>query len=88
MLSVFLPMDACQEASGKVPAAIHVTPEAVKGGAIGQLVDGDMVTIDAVTGVISTPSDLTTRPQYKAEETSTTGFGRELFASYRQRCIR
>ena len=71
-------------ASGKVPAAIHVTPEAVKGGAIGQLVDGDVVTIDAVTGVISTPSDLATRPQYKAEETSTTGFGRELFASYRQ----
>jgi len=35
-------------ASGKVPAAIHVTPEAVEGGAIGKIRDGDLVRLDAV----------------------------------------
>ena len=70
-------------ASGKVPAAIHVTPEALKGGAIGQLVDGDMVTIDAVSGVISTTADLASRDPYKPSSLPGAGFGRELFASYR-----
>src|SRR5437764_7348125 len=37
-------------ASGKVPAAIHVTPEAADGGAIGKIRDGDMIRLDAVTG--------------------------------------
>ena len=71
-------------ASGKVPAAIHVTPEAVKGGAIGQLADGDIVTIDAVSGVISTTADLASRGFFQPTSLPSAGFGRELFASYRQ----
>jgi phosphogluconate dehydratase len=37
-------------ASGKVPAAIHVTPEAANGGAIGKIRDGDIIRVDAVNG--------------------------------------
>ena len=37
-------------ASGKVPAAIHVTPEAMEGGAIGKIRDGDLIRLDAVAG--------------------------------------
>ncbi len=37
-------------ASGKVPAAIHVTPEAAAGGPIAKIRDGDMIRVDAVTG--------------------------------------
>ena len=37
-------------ASGKVPAAIHVTPEAKDGGPIARIRDGDMIRVDAVTG--------------------------------------
>ena len=37
-------------ASGKVPAAIHVTPEAAAGGAIGKIRDGDIIRVDAVDG--------------------------------------
>src|SRR4029450_12956820 len=39
-------------ASGKVPAAIHVTPEAVDGGPIARLRDGDMITLDAEAGTL------------------------------------
>ena len=37
-------------ASGKVLAAIHATPEAARGGLIGKIRDGDIITIDATTG--------------------------------------
>lgn len=39
-------------ASGKVPAAIHVTPEALEGGVIGKIRDGDVVRLDATTGTL------------------------------------
>ena len=39
-------------ASGKVPAAIHVTPEALEGGAIGKIRDGDMIRLDAEAGTL------------------------------------
>ncbi len=39
-------------ASGKVPAAIHVSPEAVDGGVIGKVQDGDMIRLDAEKGVL------------------------------------
>src|SRR5262249_59416072 len=39
-------------ASGKVPAAIHVTPEAAEGGAIAKICDGDMIRLDAVAGLL------------------------------------
>jgi phosphogluconate dehydratase len=69
-------------ASGKVPAAIHVTPEASLGGAIGKLVDGDMVRVCAVTGTLSTTADLATRDQTPTPPAAD-GTGRELFAFMR-----
>ena len=72
-------------ASGKVPSAIHMTPEAALGGPIGQLRDGDVVTIDATNGTMTTDAPLSERDAittYKAM--SAQGFGRGLFHSYRQ----
>ena len=53
-------------ASGKVPAAIHVTPEAAKGGAIGRVQDGDIISLNVATGELSVQLDdqtLAARPQ-------------------------
>ncbi len=74
-------------ASGKVPAAIHVTPEAVEGGPIAKVRDGDMVRIDAVTGrldvlVEAAEWDARTVATCDMEE-SHWGCGRELFAPFR-----
>ena len=71
-------------ASGKVPSAIHVTPEAALGGPIGQLRDGDMITINAITGEMTTDAPLSQRDaitNYKSM--NATGFGRGLFKDYR-----
>ena len=69
-------------ASGRVPAAIHLTPEAMDGGAIGQIQDGDMITLDAATGVLSIDADLTGRAHAPANPPQG-GFGRELFSDMR-----
>jgi len=72
-------------ASGKVPAAIHVSPEAVDGGTIAKLQDGDMLRVDAVTGALDilTP-DVSDRPIASADlSANTAGTGRELFAAFR-----
>lgn len=72
-------------ASGKVPAAIHVSPEAAMGGAIGKVRDGDVVTICGQTGVLSVESvDLEERPVAVLPPKRTQGMGRELFAGFRQ----
>ena len=47
---------------GGVPAAIHLCPEAVAGGAIGQIVDGDIITLDAASGQLNVDADLSMRP--------------------------
>ncbi|WP_394690734.1 phosphogluconate dehydratase [Hoeflea sp.] len=74
-------------ASGKVPAAIHVTPEAKDGGPIARIRDGDMIRLDAVTGTLEVlvPAD-----EFDAREPATAdlsqnewGIGRELFARLR-----
>jgi phosphogluconate dehydratase len=69
-------------ASGKVPAAIHVTPEALGGGMLARLRDGDMVRLCANKGSLETDADLDAReaapPPPPAE-----GMGRELFALFR-----
>ena len=74
-------------ASGKVPAAIHLTPEALDGGPIVKLRDGDMVRIDAVTGsleVLVDDDEWRTRTAMTAEHLNEIhGFGRELFANFR-----
>ena len=74
-------------ASGKVPAAIHVTPEAVDGGPIARLRDGDIVRVDAVRGKLEAIVD---EAEWAARVPVTedlsalhAGVGRELFAPFR-----
>ena len=74
-------------ASGKVCAAIHVTPEAAKGGLLGRLRDGDLVRVDASAGVLSCLGDLKEiegRPMASTPSGNDRGTGRELFASLRR----
>ena len=74
-------------ASGKVPAAIHVTPEAAAGGAIGRLRDGDPLTVDAQAGVLSCDVDAATlaaRTPATPPPDNEAGVGRELFRVFRQ----
>ncbi|WP_318765299.1 phosphogluconate dehydratase [Agrobacterium fabrum] len=74
-------------ASGKVPAAIHITPEASDGGAISKIRDGDLIRLDAIEGTLTylgddeefnsrVPATHDLRPQHY-------GTGRELFARCR-----
>jgi len=69
-------------ASGKVPAAIHCTPEALGGGPLSKLRDGDIVKLCAKSGELSTTADLASR-EAAADHPHTEGFGRELFAMFR-----
>ncbi|MCI3134392.1 phosphogluconate dehydratase [Phenylobacterium aquaticum] len=73
-------------ASGKVPAAIHVTPEAACGGLLAQVRDGDVIRLDAHAGVLEIkvdPSELAARPRAVAKG-SGFGYGRELFGWMRR----
>jgi phosphogluconate dehydratase len=77
-------------ASGKVPAAIHVTPEALDGGAIGKIKDGDLITLDAQTGVLHlalSDEELAARPDFKLNINASRGLGRELFAQLRSQAL-
>lgn len=73
-------------ASGKVPAAIHVAPEALDGGLIGQLQDGDIIRVDAKTGTLDVLTEgVSTRPHAQPDLSSNShGVGRELFEIFRQ----
>lgn len=69
-------------ASGKVPAAIHVTPEALGGGALALVQDGDLIRFSAHDGTLEVVADLAERvPAQPPEEQH--GTGRELFAMMR-----
>jgi phosphogluconate dehydratase len=74
-------------ASGKVPAAIHVTPEAADGGAIAKLRDGDRLRIDAASGrleVLVDAAEFNDRAPAVADLAANQhGVGRELFAAFR-----
>ena len=74
-------------ASGKVPAAIHLTPEALDGGAIARILDGDMIRIDAHTGIVEALVDAAVFNQRQPAPIDTAGndhgAGRELFARLR-----
>ncbi len=72
-------------ASGKVPSAIHVSPEALAGGPLARLRDGDILTVDAVTGTLDAPAAALERPAVTPDlSANTTGTGRELFEMFRQ----
>ena len=71
-------------ASGKVPAAIHCTPEAAAGGPLSRVRDGDVVRVDADTGRLEIDVDLGQREPWLPEH-ATHGTGRELFAAFRER---
>ncbi|EKO3517457.1 phosphogluconate dehydratase [Vibrio fluvialis] len=71
-------------ASGKIPAAIHVSPEALRGGAIGLLQDGDWIRLDATQGQLTCLTDLRDRKAVAPNCTATQqSWGRELFGQAR-----
>ncbi|MCZ6831711.1 MAG: phosphogluconate dehydratase [Gammaproteobacteria bacterium] len=71
-------------ASGKVPAAIHLSPEALDHGPIAKLRDGDVIELDADAGVLQVIGDeFLAREACVASDETTVGMGRELFAGFR-----
>ena len=78
-------------ASGKVPAAIHVSPEAAAGGPLARVHDGDIIRVDAVAGTLQAlvPEDewaqrKTAVMPEELRAANHTGMGRELFAGFRR----
>jgi phosphogluconate dehydratase len=74
-------------ASGKVPSAIHVAPEALDGGLIGKLRDGDLIRVDATTGTLTVLTEgVADRPAATPDLSDNGwGVGRELFDIFRDR---
>ena len=74
-------------ASGKIPAAIHITPSADKNGPLARVQDGDIVCLNAVTGelkVLVDDEEFAARTPASVSNTSHHfGFGRELFSNFR-----
>jgi phosphogluconate dehydratase len=72
-------------ASGKVPAAIHISPEASVGGPLARIHDGDLIRMDATMGTIDClAEDFDTRKPVSFDPSrSSEGMGRELFAAFR-----
>ncbi|WP_444665985.1 phosphogluconate dehydratase [Cereibacter changlensis] len=72
-------------ASGKVPAAIHVAPEAAMGGPLARLRDGDVLRVDAVSGRLEVlAADFDDRTPVEADLSANRhGIGRELFEAFR-----
>jgi phosphogluconate dehydratase len=72
-------------ASGKVPSAIHVSPEALDGGPLAKVRDGDLIRVDAVRGTLDvlTEGALDRRAVVPDLTTNEFGVGRELFAAFR-----
>ncbi|MBW8810569.1 MAG: dihydroxy-acid dehydratase, partial [Lysobacter sp.] len=73
-------------ASGQVPAAMHITPEAMAGGPLAKLRDGDVLRLDAIEGTLN----VVERADWASRESATAdlsghhvGMGRELFAAFR-----
>ena len=77
-------------ASGKTPAAIHVSPEALAGGPLAHVRDGDLIRLDAEAGTLTTVGvpDLAARPAAVRTDAhangSSWGYGRDLFGAFRQ----
>ncbi|MEB3368459.1 phosphogluconate dehydratase [Saccharopolyspora mangrovi] len=74
-------------ASGKIPAAIQLTPEATAGGPLSRVQDGDVLRLDADRGTLEAlvPDDeLAARQPAEGADPAPFGTGRELFAAFRQ----
>ncbi|MDG1981749.1 MAG: phosphogluconate dehydratase [Alphaproteobacteria bacterium] len=72
-------------ASGKVPAAIHITPEAMDNGVIGKIKDGDEIEIDAISGHINLNENYVDRAlKFPNDRNDQSSFGRNLFSLLRQ----
>jgi phosphogluconate dehydratase len=73
-------------ASGKVPAAIHISPEAANGGPLARLRDGDIIRLDADSGTLTVlAEDFESRPLVTADLSANNhGIGRELFEVFRR----
>jgi phosphogluconate dehydratase len=81
-------------ASGKIPAAIHVSPEVMHGGPLGKVRDGDVLRLDAVAGTLDAlvdPAAWAARDQARLPEDQADvnghGLGRELFAGMRRNVL-
>ena len=78
-------------ASGKVPAAIHVTPECLAGGPLARVRDGDMIVLDGERGLLEARVDAAEwqarQPALADLEESRHGMGRELFAAFRANAL-
>jgi phosphogluconate dehydratase len=82
-------------ASGKVPAAIHVSPEAAAGGPLAKVRDGDVIRLDGVAGTLQA---LVSEAEWAARQVDTmpaelmaangVGMGRELFANLRRNALK
>jgi phosphogluconate dehydratase len=74
-------------ASGKTPAAIHLSPEAADGGLLAKLRDGDLIRLDAEAGLLEVkvdPAELARRDPAPDPKAGEHGYGRELFAHMRR----
>jgi len=72
-------------ASGKILAAIQVTPEAAAGGWIGRIQSGDRIVINSETGELRVHADLEPREPVSVTDEEAVGMGRELFQVFRDR---
>ena len=71
-------------ASGKIPAAIHLSPEALDQGPIAKLRDGDTIELDAEAGALNVhAADFDSRPAISGDGQPTQGMGREMFQVFR-----
>ena len=82
-------------ASGKVPAAIHISPEAASGGALARVLNGDVIRLDAVAGTLQVLVDAETwnaripaTMPAELQVSNSRGMGRELFANLRKHALK
>jgi len=82
-------------ASGNVPAAIHVSPEAAAGGPLAKVLDGDLIRLDGVTGILQvlvSEAEWAARPlapmPAELRAANGVGMGRELFANMRRNALK
>jgi phosphogluconate dehydratase len=75
-------------ASGKIPSAIHMSPEAARGGPLARVRDGDLIAFDSEKGTLDIKVDSETfaarEPAPFRPNQSSAGLGREMFAYFRQ----